>query len=185
MDFTILQIVIISVVSPILLAVGILYILTTAQINAAGIAANSLAVAFGGLQFAFGGIPRVRGALTLSFCFFLALALTADTRLGRRYIAERKKKPIARRIEVESHNAWVVNKPADEEMVYRIPGVFLKNHPEYLGSDLQFRITCESSVDPFGGSFAVDGNANIAIPPNILPKLNESQMIRFEIIDSV
>ena len=182
MDLALLQVVLISVLSPTLIAVGILYILTTAQINLAAIILNGVTILVGWLRFALYISQRYRASLTFLFVFFLILALTANVKLGRKFLAAKSKKRIVRRVEIESQNAWVVYKTATEEMIYRVPKVFLKKHSDLLGSDVKFRITCENDIDPIEGTFTIDNRYQIGIPEHILGKLHSSQMIRFEIL---
>jgi hypothetical protein len=182
MNFAALQVVLISVLSPILIAAGILYVLTTAQINLTAIALNFGTILVGWLRFALDISQRYRASLTFLFVVFLVLALTANIQVGRKYISAKKKKPVVSRIEFEPPNAWVVYKGADERRIYKFPKAFLKNHNDLAGSDVNLRITCENDINPIEGTFTIDEKYQIIIPENILSILHSSQMIRFEIL---
>ncbi|MBI4596361.1 MAG: hypothetical protein HY730_08305 [Candidatus Tectomicrobia bacterium] len=121
--------------------------------------------------------------MTLLFVFVLVFTLVADVRLGRKLFAAQPKRVKTKRIEIEPPNAWVVNKSSEERLAYKVPKSFLANHPDYMGSDLKFRITCDDDVIPVEGTFSIDDKAQILFPPHILVQINKSQMIRFEILD--
>ncbi|OGG54343.1 MAG: hypothetical protein A3F84_09280 [Candidatus Handelsmanbacteria bacterium RIFCSPLOWO2_12_FULL_64_10] len=183
MDLSVLQVVVISVLSPVSIAAGILCIITTANVNLAALVTNLLAVTLGGLRFVLDVSPRYRLSLTFLFILFLILALTADIRWGRKVLTHQKTRIRPTRIEIESAQAWVVHKSPDERWAYRLPKPFLKNRGDDHWSDLKLRITCDHDVTPIEGSFAIGEKAQIMFPPHILSQINQGQMIRFEILE--
>ena len=81
MDYVAIQIATISVMSPLLLGAGILYLISTANIGIPTIALNLMATAVGGLRFA-GELPECyHGIWTVFFLFFMVLAYAANIRI--------------------------------------------------------------------------------------------------------
>lgn len=183
MDFVTLQVVAIAVFSPALLALGALYLVSTPHVNLAAIALNMLTAIVGALRLTLNLPQSYLKLLTFIFVFFLVLALIADAQWGRKIWASKTKKPAGRRVEIESPNAWVVYKNPGESMAYRVPRPFLEHHPDYTSSDLKFRITCDTDVNPVDGKFAIDDKSQITLPADLITKLQKSQLIRFEIVE--
>lgn len=185
MDTVALQIAIISTFSPILLVLGILYLISTANVHVSALVLNLLTATVGGLHFSFDLSQPYPKILTFLFVFFLVLALTADVQWGRRFLAlkVKEKKVPARRVKIESQNAWVVYKNPGDRMLYGAPKSFLERHSDYIWSDLRFRITCDCDVNPVEGKFTINEKSKILLPEDLLSKLQKSQMIRFEILE--
>ncbi len=183
MDYVTLQLVAVAVLLPVLLALGFLYLLSTSHINLAAIILNLLTAIVGALRFTLILPQSYHGLLTFLFSFFLVLALTADVQWGRRFWALKAKKPIISRVEIESQNAWVVHKNPGERMTYRVPKPFFEHHPDYIWSDLKFRIICDNDVNPVEGKFTINEKSQIILPEDLISKLRKSQMIRFEIVE--
>ncbi len=87
------QIALIAVLSPILLAAGILHLLSTTQLGASAVAFNLLAATLGGLRFAWHPAGRTGGMVTVCFALFLILALAANARLCVRFWKARPETP--------------------------------------------------------------------------------------------
>ena len=83
--FTAFEISAIAVLSPVLLAVGILHLLSAANLGASSLVYNALATGVGALRFNVDLPPPLSGILTLLFAFSLILAIIANARLCRRF----------------------------------------------------------------------------------------------------
>lgn len=185
MDAVALQIAIISALSPILLAIGILYLISTTHLHVSALVLNLLTATVGGLHFIFDLSQPHPKILAFLFVFFVVLALTTDVRWGRRFLAlkVKKKKPPVRGVKIESQHAWVVYKNPGERIFYGVPKSVLQTHSDYIWSELKFRITCDRDVNPVGGKFTINEKFRIMLPEDLFSKLQKSQMIRFEIVE--
>ncbi|OGG43277.1 MAG: hypothetical protein A3F84_12905 [Candidatus Handelsmanbacteria bacterium RIFCSPLOWO2_12_FULL_64_10] len=185
MDYVALQVAVIAVLSPVLLPVRILYLLSTSHIQLTATLLNLMTVIVGALRFTPILPPSHHGFLTFLFVFFLILALVADAQWGRKFLTSKikaKKAPI-RRVKIESQNAWVVHKSPGEKRAYRVPKLFLEKHNDYLWSDLKFRITHDQDTEPIEGVFTINEKFYIILPEVLLVRLQKSKRIRFEIVE--
>jgi hypothetical protein len=185
MDSVALQVSVIAVLSPILLPLGILYLLSTSHVQLSAILLNLMTAVVGVFRFTPALPPSYHGFLTFLFLFFLVLALVADVRWGRKLLSSRakpKKAPV-RQVKIVSQNAWVVHKSPGEKRAYRVPKLFLEKHSDYLWSDLKFRITHDQEPDPIEGTFTINEKFYIILPEVLLARLQKSKKIRFEILE--
>lgn len=74
-----------AVLLPVLLAAGILHLLSAANLGVSTFAFNALAAGLGVVRFSTPTPGPVGGVLTLLFLFFLVLAVVANVRLSRRF----------------------------------------------------------------------------------------------------
>ena len=206
MDFQTLQIVTIAVLSPFLLFGGMFFLLSTAKIKAAAIAVNTLATMTGGLRF---GLDLPEGYQTIFstlFFFFLILALTVNVRIGFQFSTARTRGPGRGRslpvksatapqrvgdggkdesklVTILSRNAWQVHNEWGDIRVFKVPGPIMDNHEDWAGSMRQFLITYEEDAEPIEEPFTITKNFEIRLPNNLVNKLQNSELIRFEILD--
>lgn len=203
------QIALIAVLSPILLAAGILHLISTAHLSASAAAFNLMAVALGGLRFAWNPPGHFGGILTALFAVFLILALAANTRLCIRFWTARSKTPApdraeateARRapltpsssrpipgrkdpkgVKILSPTAWLVRNTWGDTRLYAVPPSIAEQNPGLPSSDRQFRILYDEEEPPIQGIFTVSSSLQILLPPEHLEKLKENDLIRFEIV---
>lgn len=93
MDSAALQVALVAVLSPILLAAGVLHLLSTAHLGASAVAFNVMAATLGGLRFGWHPAGRTGGMLTVGFALTLILALAANARLCLRFWKARPESP--------------------------------------------------------------------------------------------
>ena len=211
-DSAALQVALVAVLSPILLAAGVLHLLSTAHLGASAAAFNVLAVALGGMRFAWHPAGRTGGMLTVGFALTLILALAANTRLCVRFwkarpeipppdgvpaSAPRRTAPVTSRVppppsarkddskgvKILSPTAWVLHNMWGDVRVYTIPQAIADQNRSLPGSDRKLRIVFDDEDDdPIEGVFTISPALQILLPPEHLERLKEKELVRFEIV---
>ena len=205
------QIALIAVLSPILIAAGILHLISTAHLGVSAVAFNVMAVMAGGLRFAWNPPGPLGVILTALFAVCLILALAADTRLCVRFWAARPQSPDpdsaeareGRRVpappapsfsnpvpgardpkgvKILSPTTWLVRNTWGDIRLYAVPPSIAAQNPGLASSDRQFRILYDEEESPIQGVFTVSSSLQILLPPEHLEKLKENDLIRFEIV---
>ena len=212
MDFLSFQIAVISVLSPVLLGGGILFLISTAQITTPAIALNLLAASMAGLRFAVDLPENVKGLLTVFFGFFLILALAANARAIALFLTKTPKlEPEVRtrssvpkgeaavqpkvpgpsvmkgdeskRVRVLSPTCWLLNNEWCDIRVFKLPTAIAEKNSELMSSARQFRIAYDEEAEPVEESFAISQNLEILLPGDIVNRLQTRELIRFEILN--
>lgn len=211
MDFVSLQIAVIAVLSPILLAAGILHLITASNIGViSGIVLNLLAAVIGGLRFALDLPDPYSGLLTLLFVFFLILALIANGRFCHRFwttlssppVPARAKSPDprpaapvrtfantvpkkdgAKRVQIVSPTTWLLHNDWGDIRVYTVPPAIIEKKNDLPASDRRFRIIYDEDEEAIEDTFTISHNFQILLPPEHLDRLKGKELIRFEIVE--
>lgn len=209
MDFAALEVALLAVLSPILLAVGILHILSTAHLGASALAFNGLAVVVGTLRFAWNPTGNAGGLITVCLCLFVTLALAANVRAFQAFrrsglrlpslvpgpSGETKAPPATDAIRPQTSRAaegkdlrilsptsWVLRNAWGDIRVYTVPqGIADQNH-SLPSSDRKLRITYSEDEDPLEGIYTISPALQILLPPEHLERLKEKELVRFEIV---
>lgn len=183
LDFSIFQVVIVSIVGPVLAGIGVLCVFFLPRIRLTAIVMNLISLSLFSLRFEFDAFPRYHLSLNYLLVLFSILALAADARLIRGFVRSRRQQGGWEkwRVEVESQNAWVVHKPLGSGGSYRVPGALLKSHRDYLGSDLGFHITGDRQADPVKGRYTVGDDGRVLLPADVEKGLRASGVVRFEV----
>ncbi|MSS72713.1 MAG: hypothetical protein EXS64_14665 [Candidatus Latescibacteria bacterium] len=201
------QIALIAVLSPILLAAGILQLISTAQLGATAVAFNLMAVVAGGLRFAWNPPGPLWVILTAFFAVCLILALAADTRLCIRFsrsktptpdpagASEARRAPLTpsparpvpgprdpKGVKILSPTAWLIRNTWGDTRLFAIPPSIAAQNPNLPNSDRRFRILYDEEEPPIQGIFTASSSLQILLPPEHLEKLRENDLIRFEIV---
>ena len=205
----------IAVLSPVLLAVGILHLLSAANLGASSLVCNALATGLGALRFTVDLPPPLSGLLTLLFVFFLILAVTVNARLCRRFLRTLSAPPVRvqprpprprvyrpalaqtpvkvkapagapnakKRIQILSSRAWIIHNDWRDMRAFSVPPAIVEKNKQIPASDQQFRIVYGEDQDILEDTFTISQNLQILIPPEVIEKLRESPLLRFEIVD--
>ena len=209
MESIALEIAVIAILSPILLAAAILYLLSTANLSISAISLNLLTVTMGGLRFGIDLPGYYNGIVTVLFAFFLILAIVANTRLvfqtsgskvpKRAAVRKRSSKPQPvphvptaepsipkpdeKNIRILTSTSWLVRNEWGDIRVYTVPEAVIEGDETLPGSDKKFRIVYEEGAEPVEDTFTISQNLQILLPPDLIDRFQTCELIRFEILD--
>ncbi len=206
-----LEISAIAVLSPVLLAVGILHILSAANLGATGLFLNGLTAAVGTVRYTVDLPEPLSGALAALFILSLMLAMTVNARLFGRFWTSLTAPPPpivrpkpARRQAYPPALAQPPPRPkpaastakkrvqivssrawvlhnAGDIRVFSVPPAIAEKNKEVPASDQTFRILDGEDQDILEDTYTVSQNLQILFPPEVIEKLQASPLIRFEI----
>jgi small basic protein len=182
-DLSILQPVLIAVLSPVLLLTGVIYVLVTPKMALSALVLSALAAVFGGHDLYLVLSGPYHPTVTLTSLYFLVLAAIANIRwLSSRRVLRKARAP-KMGVRIVSRNAWMLEKRPNDPIQFLLPKALVASHRDFAESDMKFRITCDIATEPIEGTFEVTYNRQILLPERVLNKLGSCRSIRFEILE--
>ena len=89
----------------------------------------------------------------------------------------------AKRVRIIAAKVWLLNNDWCDIRVFTVPPGIIERNKDLLGSTRNFRIVYNEDAEPVEEGFAISQSCEILLPPDLVDKLQSSELIRFEILD--
>lgn len=90
----------------------------------------------------------------------------------------------AKRVQILSPSAWVLHNDWGDIRVHTVPPAIIERKKGLADSNRNLRITFDADVEPLEDVFRISPNFQILLPPEYIDRLQGSERIQFEILDT-